>query len=137
MQFRRAALPLCLLALLTSTGCVPAGPGERAAGAAPGSPPPVGAADTPPAAPPPPALPLSPLPDAGPRHPAPDTGPDAAGGPKQRPRTRPARRGGEHAAKPAVPRHPAHAPRGEELCAAAQGVVPPSVVDLCVRQYTR
>ncbi|MGW7438672.1 hypothetical protein [Streptomyces sp. NPDC054849] len=34
-------------------------------------------------------------------------------------------------------RRPAPPPRPDELCAAAEGVVPPSVVDLCLRQYGR
>ncbi|MFB7147775.1 hypothetical protein ACFCYA_00005, partial [Streptomyces virginiae] len=34
-------------------------------------------------------------------------------------------------------RRPAPPPRVDELCAAADGVVPPSIVDLCLRQYDR
>ncbi|WP_329192926.1 MULTISPECIES: hypothetical protein [unclassified Streptomyces] len=148
MQLRRAALPLSLLALLASAGCVSVGPGEPAAGPARGSLPPVDAPDAPPVLPPSEPLPLSPLPDPGPApDAAPDPGPEAEGQPKGKTRVHPARRGGEHAAKPAAPRRvrPPDAPRrtvprgrgGEELCAAAEGVVPPSVVDLCVRQYDR
>ncbi|WP_162689166.1 hypothetical protein [Streptomyces sp. ICC1] len=38
-------------------------------------------------------------------------------------------------APPARPgRPPARPPRLDELCAAAEGTVPPSVVDLCIRQ---
>lgn len=154
MQFRRAALPLSLLALLAGAGCASVGPGQPAAGPAPGSRPPVGAPDAFPAVPPhrppppplPPPLPLGDLPDAGP---APvsdaDAGPGADRAPRGTPGARPPRRGGERATKPAAPRrvHPPAGPRGavprrlpgEEPCAAAEGVVPPSVVDLCVRQY--
>ncbi|MFI5827945.1 hypothetical protein ACIA6C_11840 [Streptomyces sp. NPDC051578] len=148
MQLRRAALPLSLLALLASAGCVSVGPGEPAAGPARGSLPPVGAPDSPPAVPSSQPLPLSPLPVPGP---APDSAPapgaDADRQPKGKARVRPARRGGERAAKPSAPRRVRtpdaarrtvpRGPVGEEPCAAAEGVVPPSVVDLCVRQYDR
>ncbi|GHB53243.1 hypothetical protein GCM10010347_24060 [Streptomyces cirratus] len=147
MQSRRAALPLSLLALLASAGCVSVGPGEPAAGPARALPP-VGAPDAPVAVPSSRPLPLSPLPEPTPEpDSAPDPGPAADRQSKEKPRARPARRGGERAAKPAAPRRvrpPAaarkplpHGPGGEEVCAAAQGVVPPSVVDLCVRQYGR
>ncbi|MEW2415441.1 hypothetical protein AB0953_17225 [Streptomyces sp. NPDC046866] len=49
-----------------------------------------------------------------------------------------------HAPKPSPPRTkhrqgpvPAPAPRMDELCGAAEGTVPPSIVDLCVREYGR
>ncbi|MEU8460936.1 hypothetical protein [Streptomyces sp. NPDC029003] len=158
MQLRRAALPLSLLALLASAGCVSVGPESGGPGPARGSVPPLDAPDAPdasdaPGAPPgqraaaPPApLPLGELPDPEPPSGAPDPDPAAA---------RKARPPGERAGKPAVPRrarplgpappHTPHAPRpagprplrGEELCAAAEGALPPSVVDLCVRQYGR
>ncbi|MFE5561851.1 MarR family transcriptional regulator, partial [Streptomyces sp. NPDC056544] len=39
---------------------------------------------------------------------------------------------------PAHPRRrPAQPPRLDQLCAAAEGAVPPSIVDLCLRQYGR
>ncbi|MFF1556507.1 hypothetical protein [Streptomyces sp. NPDC058279] len=152
MQFRRAALPLSLLALLAGTGCVSVGPGEPAGDPVRASRTPVGAPDAPPAAPSsrpvPLPLPLSRLPDAGPE-PVPDAaaGPGADPEPRGTPGVRRPRRGGERAAKPAGPRRvrPPALPRGavprgqrgEEPCAAAEGVVPPSVVDLCVRQYGR
>ncbi|MFJ6718246.1 MULTISPECIES: hypothetical protein [unclassified Streptomyces] len=146
MQIRRAALPLTLLALLAGAGCASVGPGQPAADPARGTRPPVGGPDTLPAAPPPlpPPLPLGDLPDAAPA-PVSDAGPGADREPRGTPGARPPRRGGERATKPAAPRRvrPPAAPRGaparrlpgEEPCAAAEGVVPPSVVDLCVRQY--
>lgn len=155
MQLRRAALPLSLLALLASAGCVSVGPESDGPGPARGSVPPLGAPDTADtadapdghrAAAPPAPLPLGELPDPDPE---PTPRPPQAG---------PARKAvprAERPAKPAAPRRvrplgpaPPHAPhvprpagprqlRGEELCAAAEGAVPPSVVDLCVRQYGR
>lgn len=155
MQLRRAALPLSLLALLASAGCVSVTPESGGPGPARGSVPPVDAPDTadgPDVAPahraaeaPPGAslpLPLGELPEADPTpsaapEPAP---PPAVHRPAERPakpaaprRVRPLGPAPPHVPRPAVPR----TPRGEELCAAAEGALPPSVVDLCVRQYGR
>ncbi|MFF7076724.1 hypothetical protein [Streptomyces lavendulae] len=158
MQLRRAALPLSLLALLASAGCVSVTPESGGPGPARGSVPPVDAPDTadgPDVAPahraaeaPPGAslpLPLGELPETDPT--------PSAAGPEPAPAPPPTvHRPAERPAKPAVPRRvrplgpaPPHVPRpavprtprGEELCAAAEGALPPSVVDLCVRQYGR
>ncbi|MFG2411459.1 hypothetical protein [Streptomyces goshikiensis] len=148
MQLRRA-VPLSLLALLASAGCVSVGPGSPAP--ARGSVPPVGAPDTagvpgaavlPGDAGPLPALsvplplPLGDLPGAEPD--------------PSRPLAKGARPPSERRAKPAVPprrvrpakptaprvpRPQGRLPRADELCAAAEGAAPPSIVDLCVRQY--
>ncbi|MFJ9075012.1 hypothetical protein ACIRO3_07105 [Streptomyces sp. NPDC102278] len=160
MQLRRAALPLSLLALLATAGCVSVGPDSAPTGPGRGSAPPVdapdaaadrGASDTPPALSLSRALPLGPLPDRT-DEPAPDTdtgaAPDAgealparAARPPAAPPARPAmprRARTPKAASPHVPRRSApRTPRADELCAAAEGAVPPSVVDLCVRQYGR
>ncbi|MEU9718322.1 hypothetical protein [Streptomyces sp. NPDC047976] len=155
MQLRRAALPLSLLALLASAGCVSVGPESGGPGPARGSVPPV---DTPDAAdapdspgapdahgarhahgpPPEPPLPLGELPE-------PEAAPEPA--PRVPPPARRIRPPAQRPAKPAAPRRarppepPAPRvpppPRGEELCEAAEGAVPPSIVDLCVRQYGR
>ncbi|MFF3014268.1 hypothetical protein [Streptomyces sp. NPDC057939] len=164
MQLRRAALPLSLLALLASAGCVSVGPESGAAGPVRGSTPPLGRQDAPEGRRaddgPPESLPLSPLPDPEPDPPHPGAGSDdrpqgelrddVRDAPAAAPRTRkadpPARRHAKptaprrvRPAQPTPPRVPRPAaprlPRGEELCAAAEGTVPPSVVDLCVRQY--
>ncbi|MFE2525200.1 hypothetical protein ACFXEL_13260 [Streptomyces sp. NPDC059382] len=157
MQLRRAALPLSVLALIATAGCVSVGPESPPTGPGRGSVPPADApdaaadrdaSDTRPAPPLSPALPLSPLPgrtdepardadtapDANPgRGPAREARPPAA--PNARPAT-PRRAGPPKAASPHVPRRSApRAPRGDELCAAAEDAVPPSIVDLCVRQY--
>ncbi|MEU9036101.1 hypothetical protein AB0D45_14535 [Streptomyces sp. NPDC048352] len=146
MQLRRAALPFSLLALLASAGCVSVGPESGAAGPARGSVPPVDATDAPDATgahhahhPPPRPLPLGDVPE---REAGPEPDPPAPAPPVRR-----ARPPAERPSKPAAPRHarppkppPARVPRplrGEELCEAAEGAVPPSVVDLCVRQYGR
>ncbi|MFD5678386.1 hypothetical protein ACFWID_40505, partial [Streptomyces sp. NPDC127040] len=45
-----------------------------------------------------------------------------------------------HPPGPASPhpgRRPAAPPAMDELCAAADGTVPPSIVDLCLREYGR
>ncbi|MEU3911044.1 hypothetical protein [Streptomyces sp. NPDC029721] len=140
MLLRRAALPLSLLALLAGAGCVSVGPEHGAPGPARGSAPPAGAPDAGHSALAPPAPPL-PLGDVPQPSPAPD--PDRA------PPVRKARPPAERPPKPAPPRRarppkpvsPRRAapppPRGEELCEAAEGTVPPSIVDLCVRQYGR
>ncbi|MEU8437841.1 hypothetical protein AB0F18_34090 [Streptomyces sp. NPDC029216] len=142
MLLRRAALPLSLLALLTGAGCVSVGPEPGVPGPARGSAPPSGAPDPARPAVAPPALPL-PLGEV----PEPDPEPDPA--PTPAPPARTAGPPAEHPAKPAAPRHarpPKPLPprraaprpqRGEDLCAAAEGAVPPSIVDLCVRQYGR
>ncbi|MFI8451906.1 hypothetical protein [Streptomyces erythrochromogenes] len=151
MQLRRA-LSLSLVALLASAGCVSVGPQDPAAVPSPvrGSVPP---ADAPERAAPP-ALPLGELPASVP----PEVSPDTAGGPaadpdpdrgrasvpvspRERPRAKqaaPPRRARVPGAATAHPRRrPAPPPRLDELCAAADGVVPPSIVDLCLRQYDR
>ncbi|MDA5283296.1 hypothetical protein [Streptomyces sp. Isolate_45] len=164
MQLRRAALPLSLLALLASAGCVSVGPESGAAGPVRGSTPPLGRQDAPEGrrsddGPPELALPLSALPDPEPDPPRPGAGSDDrqrqgvrddvrvhAPDPRTRKADPPARRHAKptaprrvRPAQPTPPRVPRPAaprlPRGEELCAAAEGTVPPSVVDLCVRQY--
>ncbi|MFJ7779147.1 hypothetical protein [Streptomyces yangpuensis] len=147
MQLRRA-LPLSLVALLASASCVSVGPHDPAPDPAPvrGS---VPSADAPErsAAP---ALPLGELPPAVPPGPVPDLdrgpAPDparapAAAAPRERPRAKqaaPPRRTRLPGAATGHPhRRPAPPPRVDELCAAADGVVPPSIVDLCLRQYGR
>ncbi|WP_158717774.1 hypothetical protein [Streptomyces sp. NRRL F-2664] len=147
MQLRRA-LPLSLVALLASAGCVSVGPRDPAPSPSP-SPAPVRgsvpSADLPAHA----ALPLSALPPAAPPGPAPDQDRKAAADPDRAPGSAAPRRR-SHAKQAAPPRrtrqpgtataHPRRRPpppRMDELCAAADGVVPPSIVDLCVRQYGR
>ncbi|MFE5607709.1 hypothetical protein [Streptomyces sp. NPDC056540] len=152
MQLRRA-VPLSLVVLLASTGCVSVGPGDPAPAPVRGSVPPAEA----PEVPTPLALPLGALPEAAAPAPAPapdpgaDPGADAGPGqvPKSAPEPEPAR---ERVAKAAPPprrkrapgpapahprRRPAQPPRLDQLCAAAEGAVPPSIVDLCLRQYGR
>ncbi|MCY0937202.1 hypothetical protein [Streptomyces sp. H34-S4] len=186
MQLRRV-LPLSLVALLASAGCVSSGGPRVPDVPARGSVPPADApeldhpqdaasavtspAPDPLALPAEPPLPLVELParpgtdrtgtartDTG----RSDAGYDADGSDAGR---EPARRaakaprpGAERRAKPAAPRraHPPEkasarparpvrparnpgppAPRTDELCAAAEGSVPPSIVDLCIRQSTR
>ncbi|MFF5806915.1 hypothetical protein [Streptomyces sp. NPDC012746] len=152
MQLRRA-VPLSLLALLASAGCVSVGPGSPAP--ARGSAPLVGApdaSDTPdapdtaespgtaalPALSVPRPLPLGDLPgqESGPE-PEPDRKrppAEAARPPAKRP-AKPAPPHRAHPPKPASPRFPERLPRVDELCAAAEGTVPASIVDLCVGQY--
>ncbi|MFD5624164.1 hypothetical protein [Streptomyces yangpuensis] len=146
MQLRRA-LPLSLVALLASAGCVSVGPHDPAPDPAPvrGS---VPSADAPERSAPP-ALPLGELPSAVPPGPAPDTArepvadPDrapAAAAPRERPRAKqaaPPRRTRLPGSTTVHPRRRPAPPRMDELCAAADGVVPPSIVDLCLRQYGR
>ncbi|MFE2126221.1 flagellar biosynthesis protein FlhF [Streptomyces amritsarensis] len=147
MQLRRA-LPLSLVALLASAGCVSVGPQDPVAVPSParGAVPSVGAPER--AAPP--GLPLGELPTGTPPEPSPDTDrrpgadPDRASvpaPPRERPRAKqaaPPRRTRVPGAATAHPRRrPAPPPRMDELCAAAGGVVPPSIVDLCLRQYDR
>lgn len=159
MQLHRA-VPLSLLALLASAGCVSVGPDSPAP--ARGSVPPVDAPDAAEAADLPMApiapgtpdplpalsvpLPLGELPD---RDPGSDPEPNRDRPPAKALRT-PAERHAKpappprrvHPPKPAPPRPPrlpAPLPRMDELCGAAEGAgaVPPSIVDLCVRQYGR
>ncbi|MET9603674.1 hypothetical protein ABZZ17_01265 [Streptomyces sp. NPDC006512] len=160
MQLRRAALPLSLLALLASAGCVSVGPESGAPGPVRGSVPPLGRPDAPEGrrsddGPPVLSLPLGEIPDPESEPPPArgraaeqeerEDGPPAARAPRKagppagarhaKPaaprRVRPVKPTPPRPPRPAVPR----LPRGEELCAAAEGTVPPSVVDLCVRQY--
>ncbi|MER7732871.1 hypothetical protein ABTX80_18485 [Streptomyces erythrochromogenes] len=153
MQLRRA-LPLSLVALLASAGCVSVGPQDPAAvpspvrGAVPAADAPERAAS--------PGLPLGQLPAAVAPEPSANTarGPAADGdaegdgdraparvSPRERARAKqaaPPRRTRVPGAVTAHPRRrPVAPPRPDELCAAADGVVPPSIVDLCVRQYER
>ncbi|MCM9077677.1 hypothetical protein L1606_06245 [Streptomyces spororaveus] len=149
MQLRRA-VPLSLVVLLASTGCVSVGPRDPAPAPVRGSVPPAEA----PEVPAPLALPLGALPGAA--TPAPDANrardADAAAKPgrKQAPDPEPSReRPPAKAAPPPrrkrVPgpapahprRRPAPPPRLDQLCSAAEGTVPPSIVDLCLRQYGR
>ncbi|MBT2407133.1 MULTISPECIES: hypothetical protein [unclassified Streptomyces] len=154
MQLRRA-VPLSLLALLASAGCVSVGPHSGSAPAR-GAIPPVHAPDAPeaaglpltPIAPgtsgPLPALslplPLGELPDPA-TEPDLDRPPARAGRPPverhAKPAPQPRRAHPPKPAPPRLPRHSAPLPRMDELCGAAEGAVPPSIVDLCVRQYGR
>ncbi len=165
MQLRRS-VPLSLLALLASAGCVCVGPQEPAPARGPGRP--VGTPDAPPPGPASPPLPLGtrPLPLPLGTLPAPATGRgvqaapgSAAGGDPGVRRTAPPRSSGaaerapsRRSAKPGTPprrvrspkpatahppRHPGLPSRTDALCAAAEGAVPPSIVDLCLRQYGR
>ncbi|MFJ3633636.1 hypothetical protein [Streptomyces sp. NPDC090112] len=155
MQLRRAVpLPLSLVALLASAGCVSVGPRDPAPVPAHGSVPPLGAPEDPSAGT---ALPLGQLPPAAagePRGtPVPEPGRSPASGSAAevvRPAPDPAPRRAREKAVPhprhtraagpagGHPRRPAAPPaRMDEMCAAADGagVVPPSIVDLCLRQY--
>lgn len=146
MQLRRA-VPLSLLALLASAGCVSVGP--QAPAPVRGSVPPLGAPETtayPPASP---SLPLGKLPgptaDTGTAaDPSTDPSPGRSAAKRARPPAeRPAKAAPPRRVRPPKPpaprphRQPAPPPRMEELCAAAEGVVPEPVVDLCLRQYGR
>ncbi|MFJ8014433.1 hypothetical protein [Streptomyces sp. NPDC096339] len=78
-------------------------------------------------------LPASPAPD-----PAPDPEPSPARSEKAPVKPRRARTPGPATARPRrKPVPPPHPPRMDELCAAAEGSVPASIVDLCLRQYGR
>ncbi|WP_030157888.1 hypothetical protein [Streptomyces sp. NRRL S-244] len=146
MQLRRA-LPLSLVALLASTGCVSVGP-DVAPAPARGTSAPADAQDTP-EAPPAPDLPPGPpesLPLPLGRLPGPPADPPGRAAPERPPAVRgakpPAAPRRAHPPKPAPPRTPRQPapprlPRPDELCAAAEGAVPPSIVDLCIRQYGR
>ncbi|MFE1413106.1 hypothetical protein ACFW6F_20200 [Streptomyces sp. NPDC058746] len=131
MQLRRA-LPLSLVALLASAGCVSVGPEASVPAPARGSVPPVDAPDVPL------SLPLGKLP--APSAPDPDADPDpspARSGKAPAPPRR-ARTPGPATARPRrKPAPPPHPPRMDELCTAAEGSVPGSIVDLCLRQYGR
>ncbi|MFD6225594.1 hypothetical protein ACFWFZ_01720 [Streptomyces sp. NPDC060232] len=149
MQLRRA-LPLSLVALLASAGCVSVAPQDPAQAAAPspvrGSVPSADAS----ARPVQPALPLGELPAPAAPEPAPAAGRGPAADSGRAPTTAPPR-DRAHAKQAAPPRRtrlpgsatahprrrPMAPPRVDELCAAADGVVPPSIVDLCLRQYGR
>lgn len=182
MQLRRV-LPLSLVALLASAGCVSSGGPRVPDVPARGSVPPADApeldhpqdassavtspAPDPLALPAELALPLVELP-ARPGTGRPDAGYDAddadgsdgsdAGREPARRSAKAPRPAAERRAKPAAPRraHPPEkasarparpvrparnsvppAPRTDELCAAAEGSVPPSIVDLCIRQSAR
>ncbi|WP_327308381.1 hypothetical protein OG730_37065 [Streptomyces sp. NBC_01298] len=162
MRLRRA-LPLSLVALLASAGCVSVG-GPRDTG--------VPARDSvTPADAPELSRPVDASPTAGPAglpaEPPPlgelparaaadrtDADPDGGRDPSRRPAKAP-RPAAERRTKPTAPRHahppkttaarpdrPARAPvppfpRTDELCAAAEGSLPPSIVDLCIRQADR
>ncbi|MEU9161846.1 hypothetical protein AB0D29_16440 [Streptomyces sp. NPDC048424] len=144
MQLRRA-VPLSLVALLASAGCVSVAPQDSAPVPVRGSVPPANA----PELPTPLALPLGELPATPETDPHPDPEPAAERGrapepepsrERARAKTVPPRRTrvpGPATAHPHPRRRPAPAPRMDELCAAADGVVPPSIVDLCLRQYGR
>ncbi|MEU6315480.1 hypothetical protein [Streptomyces sp. NPDC047014] len=124
MQLHRA-VPLSLVALLASAGCVSVGPRDPAPEPARTSVPPVGApADPSPGAD---ALPLGRLPAAAPE-------PTAKAAPRPRHTRVPGPAGAGHPR-----RRPPAPPRTDEMCALADGsgVVPPSIVDLCLRQYGR
>ncbi|MFB6810117.1 hypothetical protein [Streptomyces sp. NPDC056387] len=99
MRFRRA-LPLSLVALLASVGCVSTGP-ETAPG-----------------------------PDADPAR-----GSSAPAVPGTKPPVAPRRARQAKPAPPRTPRQPAPPSAPHDPCAAAEGSVPPSIVDLCIRQY--
>lgn len=162
MQLRRV-LPLSLVALLASAGCVSVGGPQMsdvpARGPAPpaGAPDPSGPADASRAAGaiglPAEPLPLGELPaGAGADHAGADR--DDGHEPARRAAKAP-RPAAERRTKPAAPRraHPPKKatarpdrparnpvpplPRTDELCAAAEGSLPPSIVDLCIRQGGR
>nr|WSX53337.1 hypothetical protein OG409_33100 [Streptomyces sp. NBC_00974] len=160
MQLRRV-LPVSLLAFLASAGCVSCvsvGP-QLSDVPARGHVPPAGAPDTagPDHASDAHGLPLGTLP-AGPSAPAtagprPGAGAEAEAeqGPARRSATPPRPAPAERHTKPAAQRRP-HPPKAasahsgrrpapparlDELCAVADGSVPPSIVDLCLRQYGR
>ncbi|MEV8532501.1 hypothetical protein [Streptomyces sp. NPDC051211] len=155
MQLRRAArLSLSLAALLTSAGCVsvgsPAPPPRGDAPQAPAAVPEPGSAASPAAEE---TLPLGRLPGSPPQAAPPAAGRPGppAGARKTHPRT-PAGPAGPHR-RPAAPApgpgraygmddvadvvDVAGADDMDDLCEAAEGSVPPSVVDLCVGRYGR
>ncbi|MCX4776310.1 hypothetical protein [Streptomyces sp. NBC_01264] len=158
MQLRRA-LPLSLVALLASAGCVSVG-GPRGAdvpardSVTPADAPELtGPADASPTAGPA-GLPAQSLPLG--ELPAPAGADRDGGGPAPSRRAAKAPRpAAERRAKPTAPRraHPPKTPaarperpargpvpplaRTDELCAAAEGALPPSIVDLCIRQAGR
>ncbi|RSS51151.1 hypothetical protein [Streptomyces sp. WAC06614] len=140
MQLRRA-VPLSLVALLASAGCVSVTPQATAPSRGTGTP--AGA----------PVLPLGPLPQASAAPPVPVPDDVPAPGSSQAPakelvlpaRKRPAKptppRRIPRKARPAhphgVPPVPPGGPGMDALCEAAEGNVPPAIVDLCVGQYGR
>ncbi|MFJ7265257.1 hypothetical protein ACIQV3_01070 [Streptomyces sp. NPDC099050] len=160
MQLRRA-LPLSLVALLASAGCVSVGGPRDAAVPARDSVPPADAPDlgrpadaSPTAGPvglPAEPPPLGELPARAAAADRADADPDGGREPSRRPVKAP-RPAAERRAKPPAPRraHPPKTtaarpgrdpvpplPRTDELCAAAEGSLPPSIVDLCIRQAGR
>ncbi|MFZ3495534.1 hypothetical protein ACODT5_20310 [Streptomyces sp. 5.8] len=167
MQLRRA-LPLSLVALLASAGCVSVGGPQVSDVPARGAVPPADAPDL--GGPPdastsagPAGLPAEPLPlgELPARADADRDGADRTDADRGRghEHSRPAAKAphpvAERRAKPAAPRraHPPKTvaarpdrparkavpplPRTDELCAAAEGSLPPSIVDLCIRQAGR
>ncbi|MFD9729299.1 hypothetical protein [Streptomyces sp. NPDC059072] len=129
MQLRRA-VPLSLVALLASAGCVSVGPEASIPAPSRGSVPPVDAPDVPL------SLPLGKLPASPAPEPDPEPSPARSGKTPVQPRR--ARTPGPATTRPRrKPAPPPHRPRPEELCAAAEGSVPASIVDLCLRQYGR
>ncbi|MFD5144819.1 hypothetical protein [Streptomyces sp. NPDC058401] len=170
MQLRRV-LPLSLVALLASAGCVSVGGPRVSDVPAPGPVPPAGApdasgADASPAAGalgrPAEPLPLGALPAGGGPGRDGTEGADVSGSAGRGDGHEAARRAAkaprpaaERRAKPSAPRraHPPKSaaarperpvrnpvpplPRTDELCAAAEGSLPPSIVDLCIRQAGR
>ncbi|WP_328297004.1 hypothetical protein OG389_03720 [Streptomyces sp. NBC_00435] len=161
MQLRRI-LPLSLVALLASAGCVSVGP-QVSDVPARGPVPPADAPDVPDApdgylpagvpgaaepadpaeapAEPSPPLPLGKLPATPGGGPEPGRRAARAPRPAADRHTKPA---APHRAHPPQksPARPGHRPgpaqpRVDELCAAAEGAVPPSIVDLCIRQSGR
>ncbi|WP_329388943.1 hypothetical protein OG625_34850 [Streptomyces sp. NBC_01351] len=145
MQLRRALpLSLSLVALLASTGCVSVDPEGAGSGPGPGPGPALARGSVPPVAAPdvPLSLPLGNLPSS----PAPEPDRDPEPGPEPSPvraskAPHPPRRGRTPGTTTAHPRRkpvpPPSRPRTDELCAAADGAVPPSIVDLCLRQFGR
>ncbi|MET9881944.1 hypothetical protein ABZZ20_02080 [Streptomyces sp. NPDC006430] len=152
MQLRRV-LPLSLVALLASTGCVPVGPdaapaparGTAApadspdAQAAPGASPAASPRDAAPPLPRSAPLPLGELPEATPTQPP----AKAARPPAARPVKAPAAPRHGHPPQPGPhrtarqPAASAGAAGGDEPCTAAEDAVPPSIMDLCIGQYGR
>ncbi|MCB5183465.1 hypothetical protein [Streptomyces antimicrobicus] len=146
MQLRRA-VPLSLVALLAGAGCVSVTPQQATPSRGTGTP--AGA----------PVLPLGELPQGSAAPPVPPPGGTPDAGPSAEPakeRVQPARprpaqptqprrvprkprpaHPHQHQHQHGVPRVPPSGPGMDALCAAAEGNVPPAVVDLCVGQYGR
>lgn len=146
MQLRRA-VPLSLVVLLASAGCVSVSPEGPLPVPPRGPVPPAGASDVPL------SLPLGKLPGSPPvspaEAPAADPEPESSATRAAKARTgkaqappRRARPQGPATAHPRRGRLPAPPPAApaldmDGLCAAAEGSVPPSIVDLCLRQAGR